>query len=172
MHLWVLLALALNVTALLAPVERAEAQPSRALARAVERRAVARFSVREALALVRRDAARDGRLPVRELAKKVTTHRYVSGKNLFRELNEGLRAGSHTTSRAVSGRLPSALTAQRKLGLPSVPGWRLKIEWPKGWPVRKGKVLGGGRGVGEMTSPRALPPSAVKGAIRLQTPQR
>lgn len=162
-----LLALFATVLPLLV-VTRAEAQAGRALARTVERRAMARFAGREMAAMLRRDAARDARLTVRALPKTISTHRYVSGKSILGELTEGLRTGAHTTSRALPGRPLGALSAQRKLGLPEAPGWRLRIEWPKGWPVRKAKALGGKPGVGEITSPRALPRSAVKGAVRLR----
>ena len=149
----------------------ADAQVARGLTRALERRAASGAAGRELAALLRRDAARESRAAVRALPKKLTTHRYVGSADQLAEMRSGLRAGSHTTSRAAAGRPPGPLTAQRNLGLPRAPEWRLKIEWPKGWPVRKAKALGGTPGRGEITSPLALPPSAVKGAIRLRQPR-
>lgn len=146
----------------------AAAQASRALVRALERRAAERAVRHEAMSVLRRDAARDAGVAATTLNKNLTTHRYVTGKKLLPELQRGLRPGAHTSSRALPGRPPNAATAQRIFGLPERPAWRLRIEWPKGWPVRKAKALGGRPGVGEITSRRALPRSAVKGAIRLR----
>jgi len=160
-----------SVALLHVPAGAAGAQVGRGLTRAIERRAASSVASRKLAAVMRRDAARDAKAAIRALPRKLTTHRYVGGANLLSELKGGLRAGRHTTSLARPGRPPSSMTAQRDLGLPRLPDWRLKIVWPKGWPVRKTKALGGAPGRGEITSPLALPPSAVKGAVRLSRPR-
>jgi hypothetical protein len=46
--------------------------------------------------------------------------------------------------------------------LPAPAGKRLTVTLPKGFPVRHNKVPGGGRGIGELTANRRVPPGLVK----------
>jgi hypothetical protein len=112
--------------------------------------------------LLRRDFLRDRTLPVRRLKAPRTVHRYTTWERALRELQKGLPVGTHTTARARPGRPPSPEAAQRRYGLPRKPEVRETIRLPEGTPVRRGKVLGGRRGVGEINTARRVPPEAIR----------
>jgi hypothetical protein len=118
--------------------------------------------------ILRRDLARDSRLPVRRLEEPRTVHRYTTAAQARRELRQGLRPGTHTTSNARRGRPPAADTARRRYGLPRQPQVRETIRLPAGTPVRAGKVIGGKPGVGELVLRRPLGPKAILRVIRLR----
>ena len=69
---------------------------------------------------------------------------------------------THFTTRAVRGRPLSALSAQRRYGLPQTPTRRLTVMLGKGTPIKALKVHGGAPGVGEMVNVRRIAPSGTR----------
>lgn len=118
--------------------------------------------------LLKRDAARDAATAAKPLSKPKRVWRYTTQKDAAAARKQGLAADRHMTSGVAPGRPPDAGTAQRRYGLPAKPETRLTIEIPAGHPVRRNKVLGGAPGYGEITSPKVLPPGAIKDATPLR----
>jgi hypothetical protein len=112
--------------------------------------------------LFSRDAARDAATKARPLAKSKKVWRYTTKKNAREAAKKGLPANRHMTSGVTPGRPPKAGSAQTRYGLPNKPEVRMTIELPARQPVRRNKVLGGAAGFGEVTSPKAVQPSAIK----------
>jgi len=108
------------------------------------------------------DSVRDGATKPRPLPKDRSVHRYTTKERAKEEVKKGIAPGSHMTPRARPGRPPSPDSAQRRYGLPRKPEVRETISLPKGTPVRPNKALGGAPGEGELTSPRRVPPGAIK----------
>jgi len=125
-------------------------------------------SMERAFANLRRDAARDRLLPAKALTRPRSVFRYTSPAQAAREAKVGIPARSHFTSRAGPGRPLSGSAAQKRYGLPRIPLVRERITLPAGQPVRAGRAIGGSPGIGELTSPKPLPPGAVRGSVRLK----
>lgn len=101
------------------------------------------------------------------LVRSRSVHRYTTHQRGDREIKTGLLPDTHMTVRARPGRPPKPATAQRRYGLAYPPEVRETIYLPKGFPVRHNKALGGAPGVGELTSPRAIPPGNIRRTIPL-----
>ena len=129
----------------------------RSTARTAEKQAARRVAVIE-----RRDAWNHLHTPARRLPAPRTVYRYTSPEQARRELHTGIAPGRHMTATAPAGRPPSPATAAKQYGLRQPPGVRETVRLPRGFPVRHDKVPGGRPGTGEITSPRRVPPSAIK----------
>jgi hypothetical protein len=137
----------------------------RGLARSAERSAVRsteRQAVRRAAAIQSKDLWNHLHTPARPLPAPRTVYRYTSPSQVRRELHSGIAPESHMTATAPVGRPPSPATAVRKYGLPRTPGVRETVQLPRSFPVRHNKVPGGRQGIGEITSPRTVPRTAIK----------
>ncbi len=97
-----------------------------------------------------------------------TVNRYTSRAQADRELKSGLAPNSHMTPNSHLGRALAAPKAQTRYGLPRSPQVRETILLPKGTLLRHNKAAAAGRGIGELTSPRRVPPSAIKKVIPLK----
>lgn len=117
--------------------------------------------------LLRQEAARDAATVAKPLARPRAVYRYTSRQGAARDVRQGLAAGKHTTSVAAPGRPLSPAAAQRRYGLLSKPEVRETIDLPQGFPARHNRVWGGKAGVGEITSPQALPPAAIRKVVPL-----
>lgn len=144
-------------------VPRVDAQTSRAITRAARSSLAA-----DARALLKRDLARDLATASKRLLKPRRVFRFTTTERALREAKRGLPPGTHMTSKAGPGRALSAITAAKKFGLSRTPSVRELIELPRGTAIRLNKALRGWRGVGELTSPRPVPPSAIKKVIPLR----
>ena len=131
-------------------------------------RAVARAASRRAMRpqILKLDAARH-RVPVRPLAQPRTVHRYTTMTRAQRELRHGIAPGSHMTAVARRGRPMSAQQAKQHYGLFRKPSVRETIQLPKGLPVRHSHATNAARGVRELTSPKRVPPEAIKRVVPL-----
>lgn len=118
--------------------------------------------------LFAREAARDAATPAKPLPKSTSVWRYTSKEEAEAAARQGLAPNKHLTAKTTPGRPPRAKTAQERYGLAREPEVRMKIELPEGQPVRRNKAVGGAPGVGEITSPKKLPPEAVKGVTLLE----
>ncbi|MDO5675863.1 MAG: hypothetical protein Q4G66_13275 [bacterium] len=109
------------------------------------------------------DSARDKTLADKAMQKPRTVSRYTNQQQAKREMAGGIAPGSHMTSAPVGpGRPMTRETAKKTYGLGTEPDTRLIITIPKGQPVRKGKVIAGKPGVGEITSPKRIPPHHIR----------
>lgn len=133
------------------------------------RRLLDRLLGRETQQVLRRDLARDRKLPVRTLKEPRTVFRYTSRSRAQHELHGGLRPGVHVTARGGPGRPPTAENAQRRYGLPHRPEVRETIRLPAGMRVRQGKVIGGRPGYGEIVLDRPLSPEHIRRVAPLKT---
>jgi hypothetical protein len=84
------------------------------------------------------------------------------------ELRRGLQPNTHMTAQGGPGRPLSPNTAKRRYGLRQRPQVRETLRLPKGYPVRSAKAFGGQPGVGELTSPKSLPPTAIQKVVPLR----
>ena len=75
--------------------------------------------------------------------------------------------GSHMTALARRGRPMSAQQAKQYYGLLQKPSVRETIQLPKGFPVRHSHATNAARGVRELTSPKRVPPEAIKRVLSL-----
>jgi len=114
-----------------------------------------------------RDITRDNATATKRLDNSRRVWRYTTRDEANKAATEGLKANRHMTSRTNPGRPLSATSAKDRYGLPKKPEVRMMLEIPKNHPIRKNKVIGGNPGYGEITSPKGLPPSAVKNYIHL-----
>ena len=142
-------------------------QLGRILARSAERR-IARSASRSFLSTLRRDLVRDRATPARSLVKDRSVFRYTTRTRATLEKRSGLAAGTHLTSRSISGRPLSAAAAQRRLGLPTRPSVREKVVLSKGTRVRLNKALGGRQGYGEISLAQRIPPTNIRRVVRLR----
>jgi len=131
-------------------------------------RAVARAASRRAMRarLLKLDALRH-RVPVRPLLRPRTVHRYTTMTRAQGELRHGIVPGSHMTALARRGRPMSAQQAKQYYGLLGKPSVRETIQLPKGFPVRHSHATNAARGVRELTSPKRVPPEAIKRVVPL-----
>jgi hypothetical protein len=88
--------------------------------------------------------------------------RFTTRERAFTELRQGIAPNRHMTTHSSPGRPLSAESAMRRYGLPAKPDVRETIVIPSRQPIRSNKVVGGAPGVGEVTSPKLLPPEAIK----------
>lgn len=140
----------------------------RAAARGLSRGLFRRSAVsRSGSTLLRRDLVRDRAIKARPLSRQRTVFRYTSKTQARAERRRGILPGRHMTSNGGSGRPLGAVAAQKRYGLPQQPRVRETIRLPKGVPVRSAKAVGGGPGVGELTSSKRLPPGAITRVVRL-----
>jgi hypothetical protein len=117
--------------------------------------------------ILRRDLQRDRATKARALAAERRVFRYTTKDKANQELRRGIPPGSHMTSHAGRGRPLSPGEAQSRYGLPERPQVRETVRLPKGQPVRTNKSLGGAPSVGEITSPKQIPPGAIEKVILL-----
>ncbi|MBI2525335.1 MAG: hypothetical protein HYV93_05070 [Candidatus Rokubacteria bacterium] len=118
--------------------------------------------------MLRRDLARDRATLARPLARERTVHRYTTADRARVEVRTGIARGSHMTSHAVRGRPPAASQAQARYGLRNAPEVRETVRLPGGHPARVNRTVGGAPGVGEITSPKRVPPSAIERVVPLR----
>lgn len=118
--------------------------------------------------LFARDAARDAATKARPLTKPTKVWRYTSREEAENAAKRGLAKDKHMTAGVGRGRPPTAASAQRRYGLARDPQVRMTIELPARQPVRRNKVLGGAPGVGEITSPKPVPPGAIRRIVPLE----
>lgn len=116
----------------------------------------------------REERLRDLRTAPKPLARPRTVYRYVPAPRAKVELRHGIPAGRHFTSRRAVGRPLGALRAQKVYGLTRRPGAVETVRIPTKQPLRANKVLGGSPGRGEVTSPKRLPPAAIRGVHRIR----
>jgi len=88
--------------------------------------------------------------------------RFTTRDKALNDLRLGIAPDHHMTAKIHPGRPLSAESAMRRFGLPAKPEVRETILIPRGQLIRSNKVVGGARGVGEITSPRRLPPEAIQ----------
>ncbi len=112
--------------------------------------------------IMKRDLEHHAVTAARPLTAPRTVHRYTSAAQASRETTGGLAPNTHMTAIARTGRPPAAATAQSRYGLPAEPQVRETIHLPEGYAVRHNRVVGGSRGLGELTSPNSLPPDAIR----------
>lgn len=134
--------------------------PAGTLGKSVGRAAMAR--------IFKQDLRNHATTAAKPLVRPRTVHRYTTRAQGRREAASGLTPNTHMTVRARPGRPPSPATAQRRYGLPYPPRVRETIRLPKGFHVRHNKAVGGAPGVGELTSPRAVPPSRIQRTVPLR----
>lgn len=72
------------------------------------------------------------------------------------------------TATAPAGRSLSPLGAKQRFGLQKAPTVRETVVLPKGFLVRHNKAPGGSPGIGEITSSRKVPPSAIRKVLPLR----
>lgn len=172
MTLWIRILLLLVVTIGMAAgvTEVSAGLLSRAVAKAAAKRAavagIAKGTVntppKAAGKVLRRDVIRDQRTKARALTRDRTVFRYTSKKEAQKEMRRGIAPGRHMTAKGGRGRPLSAPHAKRRYGLPKKPEVRETIHLWKGHPLRHNRALGGEPGVGELTSPKRVPPSAIE----------
>lgn len=141
----------------------AQGQPLRAIERGATRATRARI-----VRLFRRDWLRDSHLPVVRLPRARTVFRYVTPNASKAEVAQGLKVGTHTTVKATRGRPLSAAVAQRRYGLAARPAFRETIDLARSVRVRIGKVLGGSRGIGEITIRQRVAPKAIRRIVPIR----
>jgi len=145
---------------LLLPQLAGDAPLGRAVARAAGRRAMR-------AQILKLDALRH-RVPVRPLPQPRTVHRYTTKTRAQQELRQGIDPDTHMTALARRGRPMSAQQAKDYYGLWRKPSVRETIQLPKGFPVRHSHATEAARGVRELTSPKRVPPEALKRVVRLR----
>jgi len=118
--------------------------------------------------IVRRDLLRDQATASATLPKPRTVFRYTSAGRARTELRTGIAPRRHMTAHGGRGRPLGAARAQERFGLPRRPGVRETIRLPQGQPVRSNRALGGSAGMGELTSPRRVPPQAITRVVPLR----
>lgn len=140
---------------------------TRSVVRSTEKQAVKR-----AVQIQRKDLLNHRHTPVRPLGAPRTVFRYTTPNRAGAEIRAGIAPGRHMTATAPSGRPLSPLSAQRRFGLQKAPTVRETIVLPKGFPVRHNKVPGGTPGIGEVTSSRSVPRSAIQKVVPLRPSSR
>lgn len=97
------------------------------------------------------------------LPKTRIVERYTSQKQAAKELQQGISPHTHMTTNVHKGHPYSPARIKRRYGIPDSKPIEVKetIRVPAGQPVVQNKVPGGERGVGEITSPKALPKQSI-----------
>ncbi len=134
-----------------------------ALARSLEHRPSPSIS-----SILRRDLSRDRATAPRILSRDRIVNRFTTLPRAKAEARKGLTTGTHLTSRISPGRPLSALSAQKRLGLPVRPEARERILLKRGTSVRFNKALGGKPGVGEITIAKPVPNSVLRDVRRIR----
>jgi hypothetical protein len=116
----------------------------------------------------RRDQQNHSLVRPKVLARPRTVNRYTTLSRAMRELRLGLPPNTHMTSKARPGRPLAASKAQRRYGLPNKPQVRETIQLPSGTTLRHNRAVGGNRGIGEVTSPKRVPNSAIRKVVPLK----
>lgn len=129
------------------------------LGRAVHRAATRRLTRTQ---ILRIDAMRHRAAAVKPLPQARTVHRYTTLTRAQQELRHGIPPNAHMTAAARRGRPMSAQAAKERYGLLRKPTVRETIQLPKGFPVRHAHATNAARGVRELTSPKRVPPEAIK----------
>lgn len=122
----------------------------------------------EARTILRLDRQAHAKVMPRQLARPKTVFRYTSKQRAAQEVRRGIPAGSHMTATGGPGRPVLASTATTRYGLLTVPQARETVRLPKGFPVRHNHVTKGARGYGELTSPKRVPPRAIRSVVPLR----
>lgn len=161
---WVMLGMLIGAWLITAQAEAGGL--GKAAARGLSRGLFRRSTIsRSRPALLRRDLVRDRAIKARPLTRQRTVFRYTSKARARTEISRGIPPGRHMTSNGGSGHPLSRVAAQTRYGLPRRPQVRETIRLPKGYPVRTAKVVGGRPGVGELTSPKRLSPTAITNVV-------
>jgi len=134
-----------------------------ALARSLERRPAPSMT-----SILRRDLSRDRATAPRILSRDRIVNRFTTLPTAKVEARRGLTSGTHLTSRVGPGRPLSALSAQKRLGLPVRPEVRERILLKRGTSVRLNKALGGQPGVGEITIVKPAPKTVLRDVRRIR----
>lgn len=117
---------------------------------------------------LRDDRLRDRATPAKPLRQDRSALRYTTKDAAREEMRRGIPRGRHMAP-ARSGRpLTKPDAVAKKYGLPQRPEVREVIRLPKNFPVRSNKVVDGRPGVGEWTSPKRVPPGAIKKVVPLE----
>jgi len=153
---------AMAVMLCLAPTPADAGQRGAAIRRATS--AISRSMKARLLRIARLDRAAHRRAATRVLQAPRSVYRYVTSSRAAREVRSGFGRMTHFTSRAGRGRPLSGAAAQQKYGLAQKPAQRLRVTLPTGTPIKAAKVHGGGPGVGEVVTTKALAPA--KAGIR------
>jgi len=120
-------------------------------------------------AIQRWDAARDKTLPVKRMDRSRTVWRFTTLKQARKEQLRGIASKTHMTATKVHpGRPLAKATAKGRYGLFNKPNAVMTVTIPKGQPVRRGKVVAGQGGYGEITSTRRIGPEHIKEVRRLE----
>lgn len=109
----------------------------------------------------RREHLRDVRTPARPLTRPRTVYRYAPARRAHYEQRHGIAPYRHLASRPARGRPLGSKNARIVYGLPRKPTAVETVRLPVRQPVKFNRVVAGGRGRGEITSPRRLVPEAV-----------
>lgn len=142
----------------------------RAETRAGERRSV-RWLKKNVTRTLERDLKRDSATKAKRLSRGVTTFRYTTKAEAKRELRSGITSGTHFTSKARPGRPLSPRAAQARYGLPRTPDVRMTVRLPEGSAVKRNRVIGGARGVGELTTANRADTKVIKKMVSLKSTQ-
>lgn len=121
---------------------------------------------------LRRDLARDRATPAKPLLRDRSALRYTTKQSARQEMRRGIPPRRHMAPAHPGRPLAEPDAAARKYGLPRRPEVREDIRLPRGFPVRSNKAVNGRPGVGEWTSPRRVPPSAIKKVTPLAPDRR
>ena len=112
-------------------------------------------------AFLKSEAARDASTSVRRLDAPATVYRYASGIHAAGEARNGIAPGRHMTGVGENSKMLNADRASRRYGI-ARPEVRETIVLPRGFPVRQSRVWSGARNATELTSPRRVPPGAIR----------
>jgi hypothetical protein len=132
------------------------------------RRGISRSLVRKMPRTLLRDRVRDLRTPALPLTRPRTVFRYTTRGQATQELKKGIQPNRHMTATGAPGRPLGPGAAKSRYGLPQKPTIRESVHLPKGFPVRHNRALQGKPGVGELTSPKRVPPGAVRKVVPLK----
>jgi len=146
---------------------------ARAVSKAVSRqfapKSVKGTGPKDFKAIYARDRRIDRITPAKPSPRDRIVERYTTMKQAQHERKYGIAKNVHMTSGVHRGRPYSAEAARKRFGIAGPVEARETIRIPKGHPTRSNKVQGGDRGVGETTSPKALPKKAVLAVKPIQS---
>src|SRR5688500_1972758 len=112
--------------------------------------------------ILRRDLRNHSMVRPRILLTPRTVNRYTTRSQAARELKSGIAPNRHMTPNARPGHTLTAPKAQARYGLLKTPEVRETFRLPKGTLLRHNKAVCAGRGIGEITSPKAVPQTAIR----------
>lgn len=138
---------------------------ARAVSKAVSKQSVAKpvklFGSKDFKAIYARDRKIHTMTPAKPSPRDRIVERYTTMKQAQHERKYGLAKNVHMTSGVHHGHPYSAEGARKRFGIAGPVDARETIRIPKGYPTRNNKAQGGGRGIGETSSSKALPKEAV-----------